>query len=283
MFLGFVLIASGSILYTSVYNENLFSYLMNISVVPVQSFFNDLWINAYDIIPKLENSKKMEEEINSLRSEVRVLREKNADYNKLKKQNDQYQKYLDIKQNRKDIKFVTASAISRDPGELFYGFTINLGTESGISEGDSVITENGFVGYIYRAEEGASKVTTILSPDIKLGASDDSSGDSGVITGNIKLCDQGFTSLTLVSVQNKIKEGDIITTTGLSGMYPKNLLIGKVKSVEYDNYNSSHYAVIEPFEDIRRVRDVLVITEFQGKGEISQSVVQKSLMDNQNG
>lgn len=279
IFLGFVLIASGSVLYTSVYNENLFSYIINASSIPFQDLLNSLYVHASEVLPKLENAKQMEEEINKLREEVHDLRELTADYYKLKKENKQYQKYLEIKHDRDELKFVIASAIGRDPSELFYGFTINRGTESGISEGDSVITENGFVGCVYRAEEGASGVTTILSPDIKLGASDNLSGDNGVITGNIKLCDEGLTSLTLIPAQNSIQVGDVITSTGLSGMYPKNLLIGRVKSVEYDSCNSSNYAIIEPFENIKRVCDVLVITGFKGKGEISQSVVQKGFAD----
>lgn len=271
------MIASGSVLYTSVYDENLFSYMMNITVNPVQEFFFGIWKSANDIIPEIKSSQEMENEILDLKAEVRRLREMTAGYYDLKRQNAQYEKYLEFKQERNDLNFIAASAIGRDPSELFYGFTINRGTESGISEGDSVITENGFVGCVYKTEERVSKVRTILSPDIKLSASDNASNDTGIVCGNIKMCEEGLTSLTMISAQNSIKEGHIITTTGLSGMYPKNLLVGRVKSVNYDNFNSSNYAVVEPFEDIRKVRDVLVVTGFQGKGEISQSVIENKL------
>lgn len=272
-----MLIASGVFLYFSVYNENLFSYITNAALVPIQTIFTRIGNNADAILIRLETAREMEDEIARLKREVNTLRNMTADYYDLKNKNQQYEKYLELKNERQDFKFISAIAIGRDPGELFYNFTINKGTESGISEGDSVITENGLVGCVYRCENGASKVRTILSSDIKVGAADSTSGDKGVISGNIELCEKGLTSLTLISNQNSIKEGDIVTSTGLSGMYPKNLLVGKVISVEHDDYTSSGYAVVEPFEDIRKVRDVLVITGFQGKGEISQSVIQSSL------
>lgn len=274
---GVILIAAGSLLYTYTYNENIFSYGINMTVVPIQSFFSDIWKSADEIIPKLKSTWEMEQEIADLKLEVRNLRSLTADYYDLKKQNRQYSKYLELKKERSDLKFVAALAIGRDPEELFYGFTINRGTESGVSAGDCVITENGLVGCVYQSEENASRVRTILSPDIKIGAYDNISGDSGVISGNLELSDQGLTSLTLIQSQNSIKEGDIVTSAGLSGMYPKSLKVGKVKAVNFDNLNATNYAIIEPFENIKSVRDVLVVTSFQGKGEISQNVIQSNL------
>ena len=271
--LGITLVASGFLIYTSLYSENVFSSAMNMVVVPIQGFLLNLSDSAKGIVPEIKPQKELEAENNNLKNEVNELRKMVADYHTLKKRNEEYEKYLGFKQEREDLNFVMATAIGRDPMELFYGFTINKGAEAGIAEGDSVITENGFVGYVFKVEKGASKVKTILSPELKLSASDSSSGDMGVISGSIKLCEEGLTGLSLIPSQNTIKQGDIITTTGFSGMYPKNLLIGKVKEIDYDNLNSSVCAVIEPFEDIKNVKDVLVITGFKGEGEISKEAM----------
>ena len=270
---GTTMIASGFFIYTSTYNNNLFSNVINAITVPIQEFFLGINEDARGVIPQIKATKEIEKENDELKKEVNELRKMVADYYTLKKRNEEYEKYLGFKQEREDLNFIMATAIGRDPMEMFYSFTINKGTDSGITEGDSVITENGFVGYVFKAEKGACKVKTILSPELKLSASDSYSGDMGVISGNIKLCEEGLTGLNLIQSQNSIKQGDIITTTGLSGMYPKNLLIGKVKEIDYDNLNSSVYAVIEPFEDIKRVKDVLVITGFKGEGEISKDAV----------
>jgi len=82
---------------------------------------------------------------------------------------------------------------------------------------------------------------------------------------------ENLTRMIFIPAQSNIKIGDIIATTGLSGMYPKNLKLGKVKSIDYDSHECSYYAVIEPFENLKYVRDVFVITDFEGKGILTGS------------
>ena len=77
--------------------------------------------------------------------------------------------------------------------------------------------------------------------------------------------------MNFIPAQSSMSQGDILVTSGLSGMYPKNLKLGKIRSIEYDDYESSYYAIVEPFENIEKIKDVFVITDFQGKGEITLS------------
>ena len=42
-----------------------------------------------------------------------------------------------------DLELTAASVVGRDPGNVFYDFTIDRGSLSGISTGDAVITEMG--------------------------------------------------------------------------------------------------------------------------------------------
>ena len=56
-------------------------------------------------------------------------------------------------------------------------------------------------------------------------------------------------------------------TSGLGGIYPQNLKIGVIESVEHEEYDVSLYALVRPFVDVTEVRDVMVITEFEGQGQ----------------
>ena len=62
-------------------------------------------------------------------------------------------------------------------------------------------------------------------------------------------------------------------------MYPENISVGKVKEVKYDSFDTSLYAVIEPYEDIQNVSDVVVITSFDGQGEIEESTTSPTTED----
>ena len=59
--------------------------------------------------------------------------------------------------------------------------------------------------------------------------------------------------------------GDYIVTSG-EGIFPEGLLIGSVKSIGSEKYNTSIFATVEPFADLDDIRDVMVITDFEGQG-----------------
>ena len=209
------------------------------------------------------------DELTRLKRENEELRAELIDYLDLQRENERLLKYFNISKQKPDLTLKPAVVIARDADDDFYSFTIGKGTADGVSEGNPVITENGLIGQVSRAEQYSSIVTTILSPKIQIGAYDSRSSDSGVISGMAELSLKNRTALTLLTEDNTIKEGDIITTQGTGGNYPKGLAVGKVKSVEYSEFDSSPYAVIEPYEDISRVVSALVVTDFSGRGEVA--------------
>lgn len=203
-----------------------------------------------------------------LRQENAELREQLADYYDVKQENAKLWKYYDLKKQNPSYKIQPAAVIMRDANDDFYSFTLDIGTSSGVSVNNPVITENGLAGWVYKADLTTCKVKTILSPDTKAGAVDKQSNDSGIISGSASLSDNNLTSLTKLEENNKIKQGDMIVTSGTGGIYPGNLIIGKVKEIKFNSYDASRYAVVEPYEDIRRITSAAVITDFDTKGEV---------------
>ena len=198
----------------------------------------------------------------------------------MKQKNEQYESILEIKQNNKDFQMVSAAVISRDPAELFGGFTIDQGRLSGISVNDPVITSDGVVGWVSKVEATTSYVTTILSPETNIGVISKEKRESGVVSSDLKLADQGLVRMSFLTAETKLEEGDIITTTGLAGIYPKDLIVGQVKSLEVSDGGVTRCALIEPYVDVKEVHDVFVITDFYGKGEISESTTDTTAQDN---
>ena len=208
-------------------------------------------------------------EAEALKKENAELRQSLVDYLELKEENDKLREYFKISRKNRDYKLLPAEVITRDPDDDFGAFAIGAGTSAGVKEGDAVITENGLIGQVARAEFATAYVTTILSPSLSVGAVDKRSGDSGVVCGSAELCGKNQAALKLIDENNTIKKNDLITTLGTGGVYPENLIIGKVASIERDPFDSSPYAVIELYDDIKSVENVAVITEFSGKGEIN--------------
>lgn len=212
----------------------------------------------------IKENQALHEEINGLISQV-------IDYDAIKKENDMLKKYYGIRENNPDYEIAVASVIRRDPNDDFYGFTIDKGSRDDVSLNDPVITDNGLVGWISEVNVTTSRVTTILSPEAKVGAIDQKTRDSGIATGNVAHSDDGLLMLSVISADNTIKAGDIVLTTGVGGVYPADLVIGKVTDLQYDRYDTTPYAVVQPYGDLRSIDDVVVITSFEGQGVVEEA------------
>lgn len=200
-----------------------------------------------------------------LEKEIGELREKLADYDKLTAENKFYKEYLDIKDAHPDFKFAAATLISRDKNDPYGSFVINKGSNANIKQFDSVITDRGLVGYVSEVGINTSKVTTILSPDITLGAIDNRTNDSGVLSGTLALAEEGQTRFYNLSRSCNIAIGDYVVTSG-EGIFPTGILVGTIQSIGSDEYNTSIFAAVKPFVQLDELREVMVITSFSGQG-----------------
>lgn len=202
-----------------------------------------------------------------LKAQLNEMREKTADYEDIKAENKLYKDYLEIKEANPDFKFASATLISRDTDDIYGSFLINKGSLSGIKVMDPVITKEGLVGCVFEVGTTTAKVKTILNPDITLGALDNRTGDSGKISGGAELAQNNMCRFSNLSRSCSVAVGDYVVTSG-EGIFPDGLLIGSINTIDSDKYNTSIYANITPFVDFSEIREVMVITSFDGQGGI---------------
>lgn len=267
LFLAVIFISSGVIILNFVSGTLSVSNVLNFLMTPLKAVSQNIANSTAETLKKKKTEDEYKQEIEKLKNELRTLRAVAVDYYNVKRENAQYLKFYDFKKQNKDLKFISGSIISKDPNELFGSFSLSVGSNSEVAKNNPVITENGLVGRVSEVSLNSCKVDTIFSPNIKAGVINPRTGDTGVICGDVKLADQNLTKMMYLSAQNTMQVDDIIVTSGLGGMYPKDVPVGKVKEIRHDDFDSSFYAVIEPFDNIKDIIDVFVVTDFLGKGE----------------
>lgn len=235
---------------------------------PFRNLFSGISNAVSDFVDSFNSGNQLNLENAELRAEIDELRQQLADYEKASEQNAFYKDFLGIKENNPDFAFADATLIARDSDDPYGSFTINKGSTSNISKYDPVITESGIVGYITDVGLTSSKVTTILSPDITLGALDNRTNDSGVITGSLSLAQKGYCRFSNLSRSCSVAVGDYVISSG-EGIFPEGLMIGSVENIGVDDSDNSIYAEIKPFAQIDEIRSVMVITSFDGQGGIN--------------
>lgn len=234
---------------------------------PFRSLFTTASNIVTDFFDSYNGGSKLSLENAELKSEIDALRQQVADYEQMAEQNEFYKDFLGIKESNPDFKFTDATLIARDSDDPFGGFTINKGSASGITKYDPVITNAGVVGYVTEVGLTSCKVTTVLNPDITLGALDNRTHDSGIITGSLDLAKGGLCRFENLARSCSVAVGDYVITSG-EGIFPEGLLIGLVNNIGIDENNNSIYAEIKPFAEIFELRSVMVITSFEGQGGI---------------
>lgn len=275
MLLAAVILLFGVVLYTASIGG--FSSLTGSVAGGVLTPLQDLTANgsqaAGELLDNLtDDPAQLREAISQLQAQLDEKNSQLVDYYEIKRQNEQYKQYLDIKDQNPDFEFVSATVIGRDPNELFYGFTINKGSLAGVSLNDPVITSSGLIGKVTSLGATYAKVTTILSPSLNVGAICSRTSESGVITGNLTLADQGKTAMNFLDPDITLQEGDLIVTSGLGAVFPAGLILGEVREVRQGDKDISLTAVIDTAVDIPSVTDVFVISSFSGQGDVIEGI-----------
>ena len=263
-----VVVLLGLIIYTATAGGSFLASLLGFVSSPMQSIATDVTGNVTEFLDLDGYSKdELKELVGVLQEEKAQLEDQMVDYETLKQENDQLKTQLGLEEEEPENELRAATVIGRDPNDVFYGFSIDQGTLSGVTQGAPVITDKGLVGVVTQAYATTSKVACLLSEDVKVAAWSPKRQESGVITSDIATAGTGLLRLSYLSGSTQVQEGDIITTSGEGGSYPQGLKIGTVQSVEKSENDISQYAVIRPFEDLTTVKEVFVITDFPGKGE----------------
>ena len=265
--IGVVVVLLGVLIYTQSVDSSITANIISFLSSPIQKASSSATNSVREKLFS-EDEKTLAERVTELEEENREYRRQLIEYEETKKLVEQYRQMLGIQEEHEDFSMVPASIISMDSMSPFFVFTIDKGERDGVCENDPVISKDGLVGWISNVYKTTSVVTTIFSEDSHIGATVKTKRETGVIESNIKLSDQGYVRLSFLDTNTQISANDLVTTTGLSGNFPKDLIVGRVISVEPSENGISKHAVVKPYAKIRDLTDVYVITDFEGKGEV---------------
>ena len=189
---------------------------------------------------------------------VIVFKEEN---NALKKEIKELKNLLELKNTNYKLKY--ASVISRNTKDYFEEVIIDVGKKDGIKENLAVITKDGLIGKIIKVTNKTSTVRLITSSNIYNKISVNIEADNKSVTGIITSYDSLTNSLTIEGITENvnIQTGSLVTTTGLSDIYPSGILVGRVSRVMKDNFDLAYILKVEPTENLSSFHYVAVIVK----------------------
>lgn len=191
-----------------------------------------------------------------LRKEADFLKARIIEREEAIKENARLKEMLSLKQ-KSSYRMVASRVIARSPENWSSHIIIDKGRSSGIRHGMAVVNYLGLVGRVIETTQFTSKVLLISDPDLGVSALDQRSRQEGLISGTL-----GSNLIMRYLPQDAdIKQEDTIVTSGLSSVYPKGILIGRVIETGREYSGLSHYALIKPAVNLSFIEEVLVIIQ----------------------
>lgn len=148
-----------------------------------------------------------------------------------------------------------APVVARSPKEWLNAMTLGAGSQQGLKQGMVVTSAEGLVGQLAYVTDGSSRVKLLTDPSMVVSAEIKKRKASGVLYG----MGDGTYELRFLDPDTKLKEGDAVTTSGVDGLFPPGMSVGRVTRVSRLRDQLHQVAVVSPSVDFGELREVLIL------------------------
>ena len=136
---------------------------------------------------------------------------------------------------------------------------VDKGLLAGVQEGAPVLDEHGVLGQVTRVLPSVSEVTLLVDRDQAIPVLNPRSGARSVAYGNPGDGMGGGMELRFMHSNADVKEGDLLTTSGIDGVYPPGLPVARVRSIERRGDSVFTRIDCTPVAQVHGVRHVLLL------------------------
>jgi len=154
---------------------------------------------------------------------------------------------------------VQARVVARDANKLFNTVVIDRGTSSGIAKDQPVVTAEGLVGRVINAWPVSAQVLLITDERHGAGAVIGQTEESRLL-GVVRGQKDYFCEMRFIAPPEKIENGEQVVTSGQDGIYPKGLLIGRVKKTGGESVVAPQVVAVEPAAPLGKLETVSVLS-----------------------
>lgn len=218
---------------------------LNVSAA-VSASVGSVWRNYFWLRGARKENERLQDTLRQLSLQTNRLEE-------LSQENQRLRKLVALKETL-PFETIAARVVSRTPKFMSNVVYIDRGAKDGVAVDEAVISAEGIVGRTIMVTYLGAQVQLITNADASTGAIVDRTRSPGVLRGT----GDSILDLNYIGNNEAISAGDMVLTSGLDGIYPKGLTIGKV--IDSRKGNSVFRTIkVQPNADLLRLEEVSVI------------------------
>jgi rod shape-determining protein MreC len=224
-----------------------------------------VWTGYVGLRGARDENRRLQEKVHSLENQLEATQQQIGEAVRLR----------EILELRPILPFatLTAQVIAREGVPWFRNITIDKGQKDGVSLNAPVLGVAGVMGRVVSVGPTAAKVQLLLDRDCGVGVRIERTRTTAVVAGQVAFSDSGTSELLMkyVPVLADVAVGDVVVTSGLDQIYPKGLVVGRVRSVGKGSGLFKEVAV-QPSANFERIEEVMVATANPHPPQLTESV-----------
>lgn len=209
-----------------------------------------VWRGYFYLVGLEQENKALKEELQGLKLQVNKYREAGL-------ANQRLRALLNFKKSI-PTPLMPAELVAFDPSGWFQTILIDKGKNEGVMQDMAVVSAEGLVGRVIGVSGRYAKVLLILDGNSAVDALVQRTRVRGILEG---LGRRDRCLLKYVQRNEDVQVGDQVITSGMGGVFPKGILLGKVGEVVRGNSGLFQRVEIEPAVNFSRLEEVMVVVQ----------------------
>ena len=186
----------------------------------------------------------------------------------LRQENRRLRDMLGLAQ-RDEWEAVMAEVVGKETARLGTVILVNQGSSAGVAEGWIACTPEGLVGKVSQVRGTFSQVQLIVNYNSPVSVRVERTGVEAVVEWTPALPTK--LSMRFVQPDSDVRPGDVLVSSGLGGVYPAGLRVGRIARVRTERERQEPLVEVRPFVDFSRLAVVLLVAPEKIKVQMLES------------
>jgi len=206
-----------------------------------------IWRDYVDLRGLQEKNKGLQRETATQKRRIDQLEEQALETQRL-------QALLAMRQASR-AEFLTARVVGKDATNWFKTILLDRGSLEGVRRNQPVLAPDGLVGRVVEVTPTSAKVQLLTDPVNAVGGLIQRTRVTGIVSGNLG----AGARVRYLPLMADVVVGDQVVTSGMGGVFPKGIPIGRITAVERRSGALFQEASLQPAVDLSRLEEVLIL------------------------
>lgn len=206
-----------------------------------------IWQDYVDLRTLREENKRLQFEASTLKRRLDQLQEQALETQRLQR--------LLAMRDSSQAEFLTARVVGKDATNWFKTILLDCGSMEGVRRNQPVLAPNGLVGRVVEVTPTSARVQLFTDPVSAVGGLIQRTRVTGIVSGNLG----AGARVRYLPLMGDVVVGEEVVTSGMGGVFPKGIPIGRITTVERKSGVLFQEATLTPAVDLSRLEEVLIL------------------------